>query len=322
MTDFDVIIVGAGIAGICAAGLLHGKGYNAVVIEKSAGVGGRMANRRIAGACCDHGAQFITARDTRFMTLLNELESKGVVQQWFGGECQCKNANVRWRGSPAMTSLAKHLSDGVPIQLHKSVTRVLTHKDRWEVYLQTGEVLSARALILTPPVPQTRELLSPLEPVISSRLYSLLNKFSYARCLAVMVVLTAPSNIEPPGYLREPSESIDWVTDNQQKGISERPALTIHASAEFSRQNWDEDRNRTAERLLDEAGRWARLEVETYRIYAWKYSKPLYIHDQRFLELVAVPPLFLAGDAFGGPRVEGAALSGWSVAERLEKELV
>ncbi len=321
MTDFDVIIVGAGIAGICAAGLLHGNGYNVVVIEKSKGFGGRMACRRIKGACCDHGAQFITARDARFKALMIELESKGMVQRWFGGECQGIKTHVRWRGAPAMTSIAKHLSGSIAIQLQKKVTHISSDESRWEVHLQTGEILGARGLILTPPVPQSRQLLKALEPIIIPRSRSLLNNFSYARCLAVMAVLSTPSNIDPPGYIREPSESIDWITDNQQKGISEKPALTIHASAEFSRQNWDKDRNWAAERLLDEVRRWVSLEAETYRIHAWKYSKPLYVHDQRFLELVAVPPLIMAGDAFGGPRVEGAALSGWSSAEHLEMRL-
>lgn len=59
----SVAIVGAGIAGLAAAQALiaNQSGIVPVVFEKSRGVGGRAATRRIDGFCFDHGAQYVKA---------------------------------------------------------------------------------------------------------------------------------------------------------------------------------------------------------------------------------------------------------------------
>ncbi|MER6531560.1 NAD(P)/FAD-dependent oxidoreductase [Streptomyces sp. NPDC001508] len=55
----DTIVVGAGIAGITAARLLHAAGHRVVVLEASDRVGGRMWTDRTAGFCVDRGASWI-----------------------------------------------------------------------------------------------------------------------------------------------------------------------------------------------------------------------------------------------------------------------
>jgi hypothetical protein len=61
--------------------------------------------------------------------------------------------------------------------------------------------------------------------------------------------------------------------------------------------------------------------VTEFQVHAWRYCKPIQILPTTTLMLSQNPPLFLAGDAFGGPRVEGAALSGWAAAEALRQQL-
>ncbi|MFN9939342.1 MAG: FAD-dependent oxidoreductase, partial [bacterium] len=43
---YDVVVVGAGVAGLACAGALRESGASVVVLEKSRGVGGRCATRR------------------------------------------------------------------------------------------------------------------------------------------------------------------------------------------------------------------------------------------------------------------------------------
>lgn len=55
----DTIVVGAGIAGITAARLLHAAGQRVVVLEARDRVGGRIWTDRTAGFSVDHGASWI-----------------------------------------------------------------------------------------------------------------------------------------------------------------------------------------------------------------------------------------------------------------------
>ncbi len=58
MNNSEVIVVGAGIAGLTAAYDLKEAGFNPIVIEKSERVGGRMWTEKIDGFTMDAGAQF------------------------------------------------------------------------------------------------------------------------------------------------------------------------------------------------------------------------------------------------------------------------
>ncbi|MET7666249.1 FAD-dependent oxidoreductase [Streptomyces sp. NPDC005373] len=55
----DTIVVGAGIAGITAARLLHAAGQRVVVLEARDRVGGRIWTDRTAGFSVDRGASWI-----------------------------------------------------------------------------------------------------------------------------------------------------------------------------------------------------------------------------------------------------------------------
>ncbi|MBC7927970.1 MAG: NAD(P)-binding protein, partial [Bryobacteraceae bacterium] len=77
------LIVGAGMAGLTAAGALRARGWAVVLLDKGRGAGGRMATRRIGESGLDHGAQFFTVLDARFRDAVNRWERANWVAPWF-----------------------------------------------------------------------------------------------------------------------------------------------------------------------------------------------------------------------------------------------
>ena len=310
----DVLIIGAGMAGLTAAAELQRAGLRVLVLDKGRGVGGRLASRRIDGATFDHGAQFITTRNPRFAAVLEQGRQNGAMEEWCRGFAGAADGQARWRGKPAMSAVAKHLAAGLNLHLETPVAELRRAGDRWRAETTTGCTFTAGAIILTPPVPQSLALLDAGGIVLAPEMRARLAAIEYARCLAVMAVLDGPSRIPPPGGLAPDDGPIAWIADNQLKGISAEPAVTIHATHAFSLEHWDRDRQESARALLDAAAEWLGAGIRTFQVHGWRYSKPKRVNEEPCVLLSQAPPLVLAGDAFAGPRVEGAALSGWAAA--------
>jgi len=321
----DTLIIGSGLAGLSAASRLSAQGLNVVVIDKGRGVGGRLAARRIGDAVFDHGAQFFTARSEQFKTCVNQWIKSGVAEQWYQSYPGQPNGHPRYRGVPTMVSVAKYLAkDQTVIQSTKALE--LNHDGcHWIVKLEPEESIIARSVIITSPVPQTLDLLNKGNSQLTSGIIERLQKIQYESCIAVMAVLDATSTLEDPGALAIDEGPIAWISDNHKKGASPLPALTIHASGEFSQANFNRDRNEVGKELIELARPlFGSAPVSDFQVHGWLYSKPTTTDDEAsFLlsEDLEMPPLVLAGDAFAGPRFEGAVLSGWSAAEQIKDVL-
>ncbi len=313
----EVLVIGAGMAGLIAAAELQRTGRRVLVLDKGRGVGGRLASRRIDGATFDHGAQFITTRDPRFAAVLEHGRENGAMEEWSHGFAGAADGHARWHGKPAMSAVAKHLAAGLDLLLEMPVVALRRAGDRWHAETTTGRTFAAAAVVLTPPVPQSLAMLDAGGIVLAPEMRTRLAAIEYERCLAVLAVLDGPSRIPPPGGLTPAAGPIAWIADNQLKGISAEPAVTIHAMHAFSLAHWDRDRQESGRRLLDEAAPWLGAGIKTFQVHGWRYSKPMQVDEQPCVLVSPSPPLVLAGDAFAGPRVEGAALSGWAAAEAL-----
>lgn len=311
-----MIVVGAGLAGLVAARDLARRGVDVVVFDKGRGVGGRMATRRIdtaeGTAVFDHGAQFFTARSDSFRALVSGWERDGVVYEWCRGFGDT-DGHPRYAVRGGMASLTKHLARDIDVRTSTLVFSVTPGADGWSVTLDDGSRHDADAVILTCPVPQSYSLVANTSIELPTELVMT----DYERTLGVLAVLDRPSAVPAPGGWQNPDDVFSWVGDNQQKGVSEVPALTLHANPTWSAAQWDAPHDDTHRLLLDVARDYigdARVIESQFK--KWRFATPMKVWpDTHWSDPSGT--LVLAGDAFAGPKVEGAVTSGLSAAHSL-----
>jgi predicted NAD/FAD-dependent oxidoreductase len=290
-----------------------------------------MATRYVDNARLDHGAQFFTVRDEHFAAVVDSWQKSGAAGIWstsFPGISDPEsNGHPRYFGMTGMNAIPKFLAEGLPVRVGSKVVTVRKNDVCWEIFTEAGDIFRSHALIMTPPVPQTLALLNKggnaLPPDISEKLTAV----EYDPCIAVLAVLNRPSSIPQPGGVKLDGDPIDWVADNKQKGISpEAHAITIHSSADFSRGHWDVDNKTISDFLISVLADKLNIAdlaatVKTVQVHRWKYSQPTRLYPEPFAQIGDNLPLFLAGDAFHTPRIEGAWLSGLAAAMAVEKVL-
>jgi len=74
MSTVDVIVIGAGLAGLSAARRLKERGASVIVLEARPRIGGRVQTERLpTGHVVDHGAQFLSDDHKRLSALVDEV---------------------------------------------------------------------------------------------------------------------------------------------------------------------------------------------------------------------------------------------------------
>ena len=331
MTEKSCLIVGAGLSGLMAAQTLQAAGVGVTVLEKAGVVGGRMATRQLLLpqgetplATFDYGAQYFTVRDDRFESWVQGWLQAGVVVHWSEGfatpdtssedASSYRDGHPRYRGRTGMRSIPAHLARKVNVRLKQAVSSA-RYDGGWLVETEAGEEFTAAALLVTAPVPRSLDLLD--RATLSPAVRRTLEQIDYDPCIALLAVLDGPSNVPQPGGLWPGGSAISWMADNEQKGISRRPAVTVHGSPEFSNAHFESAVDEVAHLLLEEARPWLGSDVIAHQLQRWRYSLPVHLHERRYLFTTDPGPVVFAGDAFAGPRVEGAALSGLAAAAAL-----
>lgn len=331
-----VVVVGAGVSGLVAARALAGTGATArpepvhpgpvhpelhqvIVFDKGRSPGGRLATRRIGAATLDHGAQFFTVRRDALAAQVSVWIAAGLVDVWCDGFGRA-DGHPRYVATGGMNSLAKDLAAGLDVRCDHMVFGVRRGRrgrgdgdDGWTVVVDDGSEYTADAVIITCPLPQTFSLLVETGVELPTELFG----DDYDRTIALLAVLDRPGAVPAPGGVQAddlPGTPWSFIGDNQAKGISAAPAVTFHADASWSNDHWDTDRHEVHRLLLDAASPWLGDAVVTEsQVKRWRFATPRRPWPDRCWSDPS-GTLVLAGDAFGGPKVEGAFESGLAAA--------
>jgi len=310
------IVIGAGISGLLLARGLASKGSNVVVVEKSRGFGGRMATKRVGEASFDSGAQYFTVREPAFAEVVAGWQQRGWVANWPA------SPHRRWVGRPTMTAVPKLLAESLTIlREHKVTAARRTASGSWELDVENQPALHAERVLFTCPVPQALAVLAAGAFVLPTTAAPALEAISYHPCLALLVILAGPSAVPAEGIALTDGP-VRWLADNVKKGLDQNsPAsVTIHASAEFSAVNYGRPEAEIAALVLPQVERWLGAKVVSSTLHRWKFSEPKVSHPERCLWLPELG-LGFAGDGFGGPKIEGAAMSALALVQAVTQNL-
>ena len=308
----QTIIIGAGVSGLLLADELSKSGVDSFILEKSRGVGGRMATKRIQDFSFDQGAPFFTARDPRFVEKVNDWKRQEVVEAWNFSSLDC------WRGSPTMNAVAKYLAQGKTVRRECKVSTISQNQEGWVLKTDEGEFIECGRLLITVPIPQALVLLKSERALLNSEVLERLEEVQYEPCLAGCFLLRGGSEIPETGVV-EKDDFFSWISDQTAQEGKDRlhSKIVVHAPGDWSLKNYampEEELLAIFEnRLKPWIGNGMILEK---RLHRWKFARVINPYSELFY-LNREGTLGMAGDGFGGAKVEGAALSGMALARAI-----
>ncbi len=324
----DVAVVGAGLSGLTCGRWLHEQGYRTLVLEKSRGLGGRIATRRVEDVPLDHGARYLVEEGIHTQRLIQQMSAEGIVSS--------SAASVVSQGSDSphqvyvapqgMTAIAKALAADLTVYRQHRVEGMERQADRWclqVMALGQPKTITARAVVLALPAPQVVALLRSQESGLA-QLVRAAEAVAFDPCFSVMAgYAAAPSADLPLGLLiDETGHDLSWIGFEQRKRPMAHCRVVLQSSAEFAAQAIDRlAPAQIAERLVQASQAIQPVaalgQPEWTQTHRWRYAFCRRPHPEPCLSGQTPLPLVCCGDWCGGSTLESAARSGLAAAEAI-----
>ncbi|MBE9091339.1 NAD(P)-binding protein [Microcystis aeruginosa LEGE 11464] len=313
MTNFSIKvgIIGAGLAGLTCARQLCDRGYTVKLFDKSRGIGGRLATRRVNRAnqemAVDHGLPFLTVQGEKTAALIDNLLRENIVTSWFDSS---------YVAPSGINSVAKFLAQGLEIERDFLVTRLENRQGKW-VLNNNGQIRGEfSVIVLAIPAPQAALLLENSHITTMPELRSIV----YDPCLTVM----AGYGASLPAVA--PSTAIAWLgLDSSKRQSSFDYVFVVHSSGDFAVKYLDsEDLEAVKLDLLARASLplpdWSQIHRWRYALVRQGLAVPC-LSVSSPLPLVACGDWCQGGDLSRNSSLETALTSGIAAANQVQQLL-
>ncbi|BAY16402.1 FAD dependent oxidoreductase [Anabaenopsis circularis NIES-21] len=326
----DVAVIGAGMAGLVCAQQLKQAGYSVLVVEKSRGLGGRVATRRLHETWADHGACYLKPQGEFFQEFVDLLRDRQIITVW--NHHELPNAAPRYIAPAGMSAIAKFLAQGLDVFLNQRVMAIHpTPENAWQLILESShEEITAKAIVLAIPAPQAVMLLEPLgENLLGTDFLNNLRAVEFAPCISAIAGYPADSLLLPDwqaqSFTNDPI--LGWIgLDSSKRPQPPQPVFVVQSSAKFAQQHLEtSDLQPVGQEMLQQAAQTLALPwLETplwLQVHRWRYAFPSHPWPETVLSANTSLPLVCCGDWCGGNLVEGAMLSGLAASVAINHHL-
>lgn len=333
---FEIAVIGAGVAGLTCARKLQQAGRRVVVFDKSRGLGGRLATRRLAGTHADHGVCYLQPKGAAFSQLIDELVNKQILRVWTRGIHQLSTDGVLQPptkfapcyGAPTgATAIARYLGQNLEIINSQVITSISplglpTAISGWQINSAAGKWNAKRVVIAVPPAQALAIAGTVIDPWCSDQM-SLMN---FTTSITAITVFPKSQQAAAAQLAWQGIQAIDhsilgWIGLDSSKQLEPlQPVLVVQSSAAFAAKYFDDlDIAAVGKLLLAAALPFAPGlgAPEVLQVHRWGYAFAQNPLPNLFLVAQTKAPLYFCGDWCGGNRVEAAFLSGSAVAEQI-----
>ncbi|UFN43907.1 NAD(P)/FAD-dependent oxidoreductase [Nocardioides okcheonensis] len=308
----DVVVVGAGLAGVACARELRAAGIAVRVLDRGRVPGGRMASRTLWERRVDLGASYFTVSDEAFGAVVDDWAARDLAREWTDtfcalgdGEPEAKSGPVRWGATHGLRTLVEDLAADLDVE-RKDLTDLSG----------LGEVV-----VLAMPDPQARRLVGahPVAEVLTRTWEPVL-------ALAARWPSRTWDGVSPTGRFDgafvNDDPTLAWVADDGRRRGDDAPVLVAHSTPGFASGHLD-DPAAAGPAMVAALRRVLDLpEPEDVHVHRWTFARPTGERDEPFGLVEGDRLVGVCGDGWGStPKVETAWLSGVRLGRALAARL-